>query len=435
MNWITSVRKWGKTQPSLFWCTTLTSDGLVREGCFHKSYIPTGTSGKTYLSKMDLLQIVPDFSYLPTYIGKCWSRSMKDTRLWRNAYWKQGSLCFGLELVMKFEKLWKSMEFANLFFWAAKPVGNVIEVPPHAWHTLWTDFFLLEQNGLSCGWWILQQILANEENFKYFHTFGDQGTRNDLHRIWMPICAEKWQWSVLYFQGVPWLPRILQDSPHHTTPQGNGFAEALVGISKKLMEKSVKDEKLWNHGLLKYRVTPMSGNLPSPLKALTGCKLRTSLPQIPSIIGKSVETSKIHQECIRRQPSTSNHYSMGTQTRAACFHERSAWKCIENWCDWPTSKGTWIILGEVSWQFHTEKDKPWAQPSYFKLEAEGKEWNSTGLIPSHSYHPFNSNLPAPEIPALPVGNQVPPALTSKATPPVQGNIPVSPTHCESTFHQ
>ena len=36
----------------------------------------------------------------------------------------------------------------------------------------------------------------------------------------------------------------------------------------------------------------MSGNLPSPLKALTGCKLRTSLPQIPSSIGKSVETSK-----------------------------------------------------------------------------------------------------------------------------------------------
>ena len=60
-----------------------------------------------------------------------------------------------------------------------------------------------------------------------------------------------------------------------------------------------------------------------------------------------------------------------------------------------------------------------------ELEAEGKQWNSTGLIPPHSHHPFNSNLPAPEIPALPVGNLVPPALTSKATPPVQGNITVS----------
>ena len=96
----------------------------------------------------------------------------------------------------------------------------------------------------------------------------------------------------------------ITSSPHY--PQSNGFAEALVGILKKLMEKSVKDGKPWNYGLLKYRVTPMSGNLPSPLEALTGCRLGTSLPQIPSSIGKSVEASKIRQELIRRQPSTSN---------------------------------------------------------------------------------------------------------------------------------
>ena len=104
---------------------------------------------------------------------------------------------------------------------------------------------------------------------------------------------------------------------------------------------------------------------------------------------------------------------------------------MENWCDWPTSKGTQIILGEVSWQFHTEKDKINDQaPSLtflFELEAEGKEWNSTGLIPPCSHHPFNSSHPAPEIPALPLGNLVPPALTSKTTLPVQGNIPVSST--------
>ena len=52
---------------------------------------------------------------------------------------------------------------------------------------------------------------------------------------------------------------------HHITsspyyPPKNEFTEALVGISKKLMEKSVKDGKLWNYGLLEYRVTPMSGN-------------------------------------------------------------------------------------------------------------------------------------------------------------------------------
>ena len=53
--------------------------------------------------------------------------------------------------------------------------------------------------------------------------------------------------------------------------------------------------------------------------------------------------------------------------------------------------------------------------------------DSTGLIPPHSHHPFHSNLPALEMPALPMKNPVPPALTSKATPPAQGNIPVSST--------
>ena len=77
----------------------------------------------------------------------------------------------------------------------------------------------------------------------------------------------------------------ITSSPH--PPQSNGFAEALVGISKKFMEKSIKDGKLWNYGLLQYRVTPIAGNLPSPLEALTGRKPRTSLPQIPSSVGKT----------------------------------------------------------------------------------------------------------------------------------------------------
>ena len=65
------------------------------------------------------------------------------------------------------------------------------------------------------------------------------------------------------------------------------------------------------------------------------------------------------------------------------------------------------------------------QPFYFELEAEGKEWNNKGHIPPCSHHPFNSNLSVPEIPALPMDSLIPPALTSKAAPPVQGHIPVS----------
>ena len=73
---------------------------------------------------------------------------------------------------------------------------------------------------------------------------------------------------------------------HH--PQSNGFTEALVGILKKLMEKSsVKDGKPWNYGLLQYRMTPNSQvTFHHHLEALTGMKTENlSLPQIPSSVG------------------------------------------------------------------------------------------------------------------------------------------------------
>ena len=121
----------------------------------------------------------------------------------------------------------------------------------------------------------------------------------------------------------------IHHSPHY--PQSNGFAEAWVGILKKLMEKSVKDIKPWNYGLLEYRVTPVSGNLPSPLEVLTGHKPRTSLHQNPSSVGNgsSVENSRFCQELIRRQPHTSTHYSMELEPEQPVFMKevhRNVWK-------------------------------------------------------------------------------------------------------------
>ena len=197
----------------------------------------------------------------------------------------------------------------------------------------------------------------------------------------------------------------------------------------KLMEKSVKDGKLWNYGLLEYRLTPMSGNLPSPLEALTGCKPRTSLPQIPSSVGKLVETSKIHQELIRRQPSTSNHFTMELGPGQHVFMKEATgnvWKTgvINQPAKEPESY--WIKFPDNSILRRTRSMiKPRSQPSYFKLEAEGKEWKSTGIISPHSHQPFNSMLPAPELPALPMDSLVPPPSTTKATLPQQVNIPVS----------
>ena len=187
------------------------------------------------------------------------------------------------------------------------------------------------------------------------------------------------------------------------------------------MEKSVKDGKPWNYGLLEYRVTPIWGNLPSPLEALTGCRPKTSLPQIPSSVGKSVENSRIHQELVKRQPSTCTHYSMEFEPGQPVFVKEVNGNVWKSGVIRPTSKGTWIILG-LTFKIipYWEGQDPWSNPDLnlliSGLETKGKEWTSTGIIPPHSHQLFNSMLPALEIPALPMDNLVPPPLTTKATP-------------------
>ena len=74
---------------------------------------------------------------------------------------------------------------------AVKPVGNVSEVPPQTWHTLGTDLFYWNKMDYLVVGDHFSKYLASEENSKYFHTFGDKGARNDLHRVWMSICTEK----------------------------------------------------------------------------------------------------------------------------------------------------------------------------------------------------------------------------------------------------
>ena len=88
------------------------------------------------------------------------------------------------------------------------------------------------------------------------------------------------------------------------------------------MEKSIKDGKPWNYGLMQYCVTPISSTIPSPFEALTVRKLRTLLPQIPSTIGKSVESSRICQELIKHQRSSStspSSYSMELKPEQPVF--------------------------------------------------------------------------------------------------------------------
>ena len=71
-------------------------------------------------------------------------------------------------------------------------------------------------------------------------------------------------------------------SPNH--PRSNG--ERMVGVAKKLIDKSVKEGKPWISGLFDCRITPQSGSIASPLELMTQCTPREkSLPQLPSSLG------------------------------------------------------------------------------------------------------------------------------------------------------
>ena len=74
----------------------------------------------------------------------------------------------------------------------------------------------------------------------------------------------------------------------------------MVGVAKKLMDKSGKEGKPRILGLFDYRVTPQSGSIASPLELMTQCTPREkSLPQLPSALGVP-ELHQTHQELIKR---------------------------------------------------------------------------------------------------------------------------------------
>ena len=233
----------------------------------------------------------------------------------RNACSKQETLYSGQAFPMTSMRLWKNVEFAKVSSKAAKPVGNMSDVPPHAWHTLGTNLFywnkidhLVIRDYFSK--YLIVRKLPNSSTHAMIKELGLIFT--ELGRLFIlrsdngPCYSSREFHKFLSFYQVD----HVTSSPHY--PQSNGFTEALVGIAKKLMEKSVKDGKPWNYGLVQYRTTPTSSMLPSPLEMLTGRKPHSTLPQLPSTIRKTVETSKIHQKLLRRQPNTSkgNHMDL-----------------------------------------------------------------------------------------------------------------------------
>ena len=148
------------------------------------------------------------------------------------------------------------------------------EIPPHAWHTLGTDlFYCKDSDYLVLGDYFSKYLIVG----KIPSTTGSAVCKEILN-----IVTELGKPYIIRSDNGPCytgtefkeLMKLLQiqhitSSPHF--PQSNGFAEAMVKIAEKLMDCSTLQEKPWNFGLMEYRCTPLTANIPSPLEVLTGC--------------------------------------------------------------------------------------------------------------------------------------------------------------------
>ena len=74
---------------------------------------------------------------------------------------------------------------------AAKPIGNVSEVPSHAWNTLGTDLLYWNKMDYLVVGDYFSKFLIVRKNSKYCHTCGDQGIGNGPYRIWKSLCAKE----------------------------------------------------------------------------------------------------------------------------------------------------------------------------------------------------------------------------------------------------
>ena len=143
-------------------------------------------------------------------------------------------------------------------------IGTTQELPPFPWHTLATDIFY---------WKRMDFLIVTDVFSKYFLV------RKSANSTSAAVCAEIA--TIVTELGLPHIingPRnsssFCNVTTSHTTPaaltsRSNGFVERMVGVAKKLMDKAGSEGKPWISGVYKYRVTPQSGSIASPLQLIT----------------------------------------------------------------------------------------------------------------------------------------------------------------------
>ena len=170
---------------------------------------------------------------------------------------------------------------------------------------------------------------------------------------------------------ISWISIRWTTSPAaHTIHKAMDSQKLWWASPRSLMDKSLKEGKPWNFGLLQYRTTPISSTLPSPLEMLTGRKPRLNLPQVPSSIGHNMDSSRIRKELLRRQPTTSTstgatELEPGQPVFVKEVHG-NVWRTANRR---PTSCRTRFLLGQVSRQLHLEKDQVNDQTKVFTFSS------------------------------------------------------------------
>ena len=204
------------------------------------------------------------------------------------------------------------------------------------------------------------------------------------------------------------------------------------------MEKSVKEGKPWNYGLLQYRTTPISSTLPSPLEMLAGRRPHSSLPQLPSSIGKNMETSRIHQQLLRRQPNnTTSTGAMDLELGQPVFVKEvngNIWRTAT--VDQPAAEpdSYWVRFPDNSILRRTRSMiKPRSQPSHFELQAEAQPGNFEGKSYARSSDSFDQLNGQSVLPVTLMVSVTTPATVDRGSKVCETTDPTSSTEAPQPF--
>ena len=215
--------------------------------------------------------------------------------------------------------------------------------------------------------------------------------------------------------------RITHQTSNPNHPRSNGFVKRMVGVAKKLMDKTGKEGKPWISGLFDYRATPQSGNIASALQLLTQhTPMEKNLPQLPSTLGPP-EMHQTHQELIKRQGNRPerNNIELAPGTPVWVQHRKNAtWEpaIVVNQC---APNSYWVMQENGTEQpkvyRHTRTMlKIRSTPTEVKWTGHMKEWKTESRR-------SESNIPAIPIMVRESGNENSPENVSPDS--VQSTLP------------